>query len=73
MHMQAHSARAGIVHCKHDIVNEFDQRSDISRWHDVRRAPTFLVFVGGALIDTFVLPDSRGRASGPSPKVRRKC
>jgi hypothetical protein len=69
-HMQAHASRAGIVHCKHNVVNEFDYQSDISRWHRVRRVPTFLVFVEGALIDTMMLPDSRGRASGPSRQVR---
>ena len=57
------------MHCKHNIYNEFDYQSDISRWHRVRRVPTFLVFVEGALVDNMMLPDSRGRASGPSRQV----
>lgn len=68
--MQSKSTRAGIVHCKHNVFNEFDYRSDVARWLQIRHVPSFLIFVDGALIDRMVLPDSRGRAHGPSQKVR---
>ena len=67
--MQAHAQRAGIIHCKHNVRNEFDFRSDVARWHQIRHCPSFLVFADGAMIDRLVLPDTRGRATGPSRQV----
>jgi hypothetical protein len=68
--LQSQAARAGIVHCKHNVVNDFDYRSDIAQWHQIRHVPSFLVFTDGSLIDRIILPDSRGRAYGPSNRVR---
>lgn len=68
--MQSASAKAGVVHCKHDVVNEFDFPSDVSRMYGVRHVPSFLLFHEGALIDRHRLPDSRVGPYGPVREVR---
>ena len=67
--LQSAFAKAGIIHCKHDTVNEFDFASDVSRMYGVRHVPSFLIFYDGALIDRQRLPDSRAGAYGPSKQV----
>jgi hypothetical protein len=69
MSKQSAFAKAGIVHCKHNTVTEFDYPSDICRWHKIKHVPSFLIFSDGALIDRLILPDSRAGAFGPSDKV----
>eukprot|EP00892_Ulva_mutabilis_P000944 jgi/Ulvmu1/10850/UM007_0024.1 len=68
MSRQSASAKAGVVHCKHDTMNEFDFASDVSRMYGVRHVPSFLIFHEGALLDRQRLPDSR---AGPYGSVKQ--
>jgi hypothetical protein len=38
------------VFARHNIVNEFDEMSDISRWHKVRLVPSMYFYDQGALV-----------------------
>lgn len=51
--------RAGVRFLAHDVHNEFDDRSDISRLYGVRTVPSFLFFVDGAVVKELCMPDSR--------------
>lgn len=55
----SHHERARVVYLEHDINDEFDFPSDIAQYYRVKKVPTWLVFVDGAMIDTFCLPDIR--------------
>lgn len=65
------TAATGIVHCRHSVNNEFDQASDIARWHVVRAVPSFLLFRQGALVDRITLPDSRSGVVAGVPQLVR--
>lgn len=56
----AHRSKARIVFLKHDIYNEYDFLSDISRLYGVRTTPSFFFFVDGAVVmKVSGLPDTR--------------
>jgi thiol-disulfide isomerase/thioredoxin len=56
----AHGSKARIVFLKHDIYNEYDFLSDISRLYAVKTTPSFFFFVDGAVVmRTSGLPDTR--------------
>lgn len=55
----SHHERARVVFLEHDINDEFDFPSDIAQYYRIKKVPTWLVFVDGAMIDQFCLPDIR--------------
>jgi len=67
--VQAGWARAGVVFCKHNVVNEFDNRSDVAAMYRIRHVPSFLFFCNGALVGRSHVPDTR-TSYRPSGQVR---
>lgn len=66
----AHRSKARIVFLKHDIYNEYDFLSDISRLYSVKTTPSFFFFVDGAVVTrTSGLPDTR-RVIGTSSQLQ---
>ncbi|GMH35496.1 hypothetical protein BSKO_03364 [Bryopsis sp. KO-2023] len=51
---------ASVIFTKHDVLDEFDHRSDITRMYQVRAVPSFGFFAGGALVTRLVMRDTRG-------------
>lgn len=62
MCVQAHHQQAGVVFVKHNIYNEFDDFSDLSRMYKVRYVPCFMFFDEGALVRKMVIRDVRQMA-----------
>lgn len=50
----SNNQKAGIVFLKHDIMNEYDFPSDISRYYAVKSVPRFLFFVEGAVVQNSI-------------------
>lgn len=67
---EAQRARVRAVFAKHNVIDEYDYWSDVSRWHAARAVPTFLFFDGGALVRRLTLRDVR-RMTGAAGKVQR--
>lgn len=47
---QAHRAQARVVFVQHDVETDYGDKSDLSRFHNVRAVPCFLFFDGGAVV-----------------------
>ncbi|GBF91936.1 thioredoxin-like, chloroplastic [Raphidocelis subcapitata] len=67
---EASRARARAVFARHNLINEYDYWSDVSRMHSVRAVPTFLFFDGGALVQRLTLRDVR-RMRGPAVEIQK--
>lgn len=63
------ASRARVVLVKHNIMTEFDDMSDISRFHKVRAVPAFLFIDEGAVVRRLSLRDIR-RLTGPTRLVQ---
>ena len=56
---EAMASRARVVFLKHNIHDEYDIRTDLSRLHKVRSVPCFLFLDDGAVIERLSLRDIR--------------
>ncbi|KAI8476610.1 MAG: thioredoxin-like protein [Monoraphidium minutum] len=67
---EASRARVRAVFARHNVIDEYDQWSDVARLHRSRVVPTFLFFDGGALVQRLTLRDVR-RMAGSGPKIQQ--
>ncbi|GAX85252.1 hypothetical protein CEUSTIGMA_g12672.t1 [Chlamydomonas eustigma] len=68
---ESKNQRARVAFLQHNIVDEYDQVSDIARWCGVKAVPCFLFLDGGAVIDRVSMRDMR-RLAGSKNMVRTK-
>ncbi|GIL77074.1 hypothetical protein Vretimale_3145 [Volvox reticuliferus] len=66
---EAHRAKARVVFVQHDVETDYGDKSDLSRFYNVRAVPCFLFFDGGAVVRRLSLRDIR-RLTGPKPYVQ---
>ncbi|KAJ9519571.1 hypothetical protein QJQ45_000652 [Haematococcus lacustris] len=65
----ARCAQARVLFLRVHLLNEYDQWSEVARWHRVRSAPTFLFLDEGAVIRRLALRDVR-RLAGSSARIQ---
>lgn len=67
---ETQSQRARVVFAKHNVINEFDEASDVARYYKVKAVPCFLFYDDGALVKRLSLRDIRSLA-GPPVKIQQ--
>lgn len=59
---EARAQQVRAVFARHNLLDEFDNWSDVSAWHKIRVVPTVVFYDGGALVSANVSSD-RGHSS----------
>ena len=70
MAKEAKGSRARAVFLKHNIYDEYDHRSDLSKMHKIRSVPCFLFLDDGAVIERLSLRDIRAMGDYSSPMIQ---
>mmetsp|Transcript_40696 Transcript_40696/g.90476 ORF Transcript_40696/g.90476 Transcript_40696/m.90476 type:complete len:230 (+) Transcript_40696:145-834(+) len=67
--VEAKKQKARVVFLQHNVLDEYDHPSDVSRWHKVRAVPCFLFVDDGAVVHRLSLRDVR-RLTGPTALIQ---